>query len=75
MMERPNRLATARHSFSPFSTTTRKIADFFPVFFRTQSTVKIKAFGQPEFSKSVPARRWRGFAVSGCGRRRRVGPG
>jgi hypothetical protein len=39
---------------SPFQPTTPKIADYFPVYFRTQSAVKIKAIAQLEFSKSGP---------------------
>jgi hypothetical protein len=62
LVERPNQLAAARYSFPPFQPTTPKIAEFLPVFSRTQSAVKVKAIGQPEFSKSVP-----GAAMAGLG--------
>jgi hypothetical protein len=54
-MERPNRLAAGRHSFSPlFNKRREKPLNSSRFFSRTQSAVKVKAIAQLEFSKSVP---------------------
>jgi CHASE2 domain-containing sensor protein len=52
--ERPNGLVTSHRCFSVFQPIVRKIADFLPLFFYTQSAVKVKTIGQREFFKSAP---------------------